>query len=194
MFTRSSIALAGAAFTLAATALQTVTSQPDGGRTTQQSEDVNSLVCVIYPTEGNECRGVVRFTKAPDGVHVVADLKGLSPNSTHGFHIHEFGDATAADGSSAGGHYNPDHHDHALPAESVRHAGDLGNVKADAKGNATVDLVVHNITLNGQDAPIIGRGVIVHAKPDDGGQPTGNAGARIGIGVIGIANPGDSKD
>ena len=148
---------------------------------------VDALVAVIYPTQGNDVRGVVRFTPTDHGVKVVADVTGLEPNSEHGFHIHEYGDATAPDGTSAGGHYNPEGHDHALPGQSPRHAGDLGNLKADASGRAHLEVVVTNISLAGPSNPIIGRGLIVHAEPDDGGQPTGNAGARVGIGVIGIA-------
>jgi len=50
-------------------------------------------------------------------------------------------------------------------------------------------LTVHNITISGNKNPILGRGVIVHAKQDDGSQPVGNAGGRVACGVIGVANP-----
>ncbi|MGC1480812.1 MAG: superoxide dismutase family protein [Chthoniobacterales bacterium] len=149
------------------------------------------LIAVLTPTEGNDVTGTIIFTEADGKVTIEADVKGLKPNSSHGFHIHEFGDISAADGKSAGGHYNPEKHDHALPDKEVRHAGDLGNLDADADGNAELTLTVDNISLmTGQD-PIIGRSVIVHADPDDGGQPTGNAGPRIAMGVIGVENPGD---
>ncbi len=150
-------------------------------------ESVKELVAVMLPTAGNKCSGVVRFMQDGHKVKIVAELEGLSPNQLHAMHIHEFGDATSSDGTSAGGHYNPEGHDHALPEKDVRHAGDLGNVKANANGEARYEIVVENITLAGMHNPIIGRGVIVHAKPDDGGQPTGNAGGRIACGVIGIA-------
>ena len=71
-----------------------------------------------------------------------------------------------------------------------RHAGDLGNLQADNDGKVRYEISVKNITIAGTKNPIIGRGVIVHAKPDDGGQPVGNAGARIACGVIGVGNPG----
>lgn len=144
-------------------------------------------VAVIHPTEGNRCKGWVRFTQTGQGVQISARIEGLTPNARHGFHIHEFGDATAADGTSAGGHYNPAGHPHGLPENPTRHAGDLGNLEADASGNAAYESTSDNFSLD----EIIGRGVIVHAQPDDGGQPTGNAGGRIGLGVIGLAQPGE---
>ena len=150
---------------------------------------VNQLVAVMHPTEGNATHGHVIFTKVKDGIHVEADIRNLSQNSKHAIHIHEYGDARAANGTSAGGHYNPEGHDHALPHENMRHAGDLGNLESNFDGRATLDLTVHNITLNGVHNAIIGRSVIIHAKEDDGGQPTGNAGPRIAIGVIGVAKP-----
>jgi len=91
---------------------------------------------------------------------------------------------------SAGGHYNPEGHQHGLPDSENRHAGDLGNVQADSEGKAHYEITVSNISIQGPRNPILGRAVIVHAKPDDGGQPVGNAGARIACGVIGVANPG----
>ncbi|MFV0416005.1 MAG: superoxide dismutase family protein [Chthoniobacterales bacterium] len=153
--------------------------------------DATSAIAVLHPTEGNTVSGTLHFTPTEDGkVKVTGTISGLAPNGEQAFHIHEFGDCSAANGTSAGGHYNPEKHDHALPSKEIRHAGDLGNLKANAEGVATVDVTVDNFTINGDKSPIIGRGVIVHAKMDDGGQPTGNAGARVACGVIGWANPG----
>ena len=153
-------------------------------------EGVTEAVCVITPTEGNTAHGVIRFTQTDEGVRVVGDVHGLTPGSKHGFHIHQYGDATASNGTSAGGHYNPDGHDHAGPAADTRHAGDLGNLEADANGHAHYEATLTNITIAGHHNPIVGRGMIVHAGEDDlASQPTGAAGARIGIGVIGIAQP-----
>lgn len=153
----------------------------------------DELIAVLTPTEGNDVSGTVTFAEDGGKVKVTAHIEGLEPGSKHGFHIHEFGDISAADGTAAGGHYNPEKHDHALPATEVRHAGDLGNVEANADGVADYTITVDNVSLmDGEDA-IIGRGVIVHAKPDDGGQPTGNAGARVAQGVIGVMNPKDAE-
>jgi Cu-Zn family superoxide dismutase len=121
---------------------------------------------------------------------VVADLEGLTPSQKHALHNHQYGDCSAPDAMSAGGHYNPERHQHGLPDSENRHAGDLGNVQADSEGKAHYESTVNNISILGQLNPILGRGVIVHAKPDDGSQPLGNAGSRIACGVIGVANPG----
>src|SRR5512135_180125 len=92
---------------------------------------VVQAVAVLHPTAGQHCRGVVHFTQDGDSVKVVADLEGLTPGQKHAFHIHQYGDCTASDGMSAGGHYNPEGHQHGLPDNSNRHAGDFGNVTAD---------------------------------------------------------------
>jgi superoxide dismutase, Cu-Zn family len=150
----------------------------------------NQAVAVLHPTAGQKCHGVVRFTQAGDSVKVVADVDGLTPGQKHAFHIHQYGDCSSPDGMSAGGHYNPEGHQHGLPDAESRHAGDLGNLQADDQGKAHYEITVSNITIMSTKNPIIGRGVIVHAKVDDGSQPVGNAGGRIACGVIGIANPG----
>ncbi|GAA5482939.1 superoxide dismutase family protein [Haloferula sargassicola] len=168
------------------------TMKKDAARTTAFA-DVTELVAAIEPVSGSNVKGSVLFEKVSGGVKVTAKVGGLEPNSKHGIHIHQFGDITAADGTSAGGHYNPEGNDHALPTESKRHAGDLGNLEADDDGNATLTLTVDNISLTSGKDPIVGRAVIIHEKADDGGQPTGNAGSRIGAGVIGISSPGDDS-
>ena len=148
---------------------------------------VTAAVCVIRPTEGNFVSGVIRFRQHGEHVHVVADLTGLEPGSEHAWHIHEFGDITDPKGLATGGHYDPEGHPHGLPDNPQRHAGDFGNLSADENGSAHAEIEVKNITIAGLRNPIVGRGMIIHAQGDDGGQPTGNAGARIGQGVIGIA-------
>ena len=143
-------------------------------------------VAVLVPTAGNAARGTVTFEAVPDGVRITAQLEGL-PAGDHGFHIHELGDCSAADGTSAGGHFNPGGVPHAGPDGTPRHMGDLGNITADAAGTATYDRTDRLVRLDGPDA-VVGRGVIVHAAADDlATQPTGNAGARLACGVIGIA-------
>ena len=140
-------------------------------------------VAEMAPTEGNSVSGTVVFTQGDGELQVNVELTGLEAGTSHGLHVHETGDCSAPDGTSAGGHYNPGGHDHALPDASPRHAGDMGNVTADGEGNVRVTLTFSNITLGGPN-PVEGRAVILHASPDDGGQPTGNAGARIACGVI----------
>jgi superoxide dismutase, Cu-Zn family len=148
---------------------------------------VKKAICLLYPTEGNQVTGKVTFTEVEGGVRVVALVSGLEPNSKHGFHIHEYGDCSAVDASSAGGHFNPMNMEHGGPMDNMRHAGDLGNLEADANGNATIDRVDQALTLRG-DESIIGLSVVVHKSADDlKTQPTGNSGPRIACGVIGLA-------
>lgn len=142
-------------------------------------------IAQVQPTEGNEVSGTVAFAQTDAGVTVTIDLTGLPPSSTHGFHVHETGDCSAPDGTSAGGHYNPGGHDHALPETDPRHAGDMGNLEADENGEVHVERTFATFSVDAEDPPpVVGRAVIVHADEDDGGQPTGNAGARVACGVI----------
>ncbi len=144
-------------------------------------------IAVLHPTAGNKVGGTVTFTEVADGVQVQAEITGLAPGN-HGFHVHEFGDCSAPDASSAGGHFNPTSEPHAGPDAVERHVGDMGNVEADASGNAKLDYVDHQISLTNDQQSVIGRSVVVHAKADDlKSQPAGDSGARIGCGVIGRA-------
>ena len=144
-------------------------------------------ISVLHPTAGNKVSGTVTFTPVADGVQVHAEIAGLTPGK-HGFHIHEFGDCSAADASSAGAHFNPTNQPHAGPDTAARHEGDMGNVEADASGNAKLHYVDHQISLTNDAKSAIGRSVVVHAKPDDlKTQPSGDAGGRIACGVIGWA-------
>jgi len=130
--------------------------------------------------------GTVTFTQAGDDkVKVAYDLKGLTPG-THGFHIHEKGDLSAADFSSAGPHFNPTKHKHAGPKSSERHAGDLGNIEADTSGNAKGTVTAEGLSIgSGAANDIIGRSIVVHEKADDlKSDPSGNSGARVAAGVI----------
>ena len=150
---------------------------------------LSEAIAVINPASGSSCKGLVRFVQDGAAVKVTADLEGLTPGK-HGFHIHEFGDCSAPDGTSAGSHYDPEvTKHHGMPHEAMKHSGDLGNIEADADGKAHYEATVQGISIAGDQGPIIGRGVIVHAKPDDGGQPVGNAGGRVGCGVIGVMKP-----
>jgi superoxide dismutase, Cu-Zn family len=138
----------------------------------------------LNPTTGNTTRGVVHFYETAKGVHVVAKVSGLTPGA-HGFHIHDKGDCSAPDASSAGGHFNPTSSQHGGPTDVERHAGDFGNIVADASGNAKADFVNDRIKFDGPNS-IIGKGVIVHEKPDDfkTQNPPGNAGKRVACGNI----------
>src|SRR5699024_10438079 len=146
--------------------------------------DVKTTVAVVTLTKEIDVMGKVNFTKEGDGVRVQGNISGLKEGK-HGFHIHQYGDCRADDGSSAGGHYNPAGNDHAARTDSVRHMGDMGNITADADGNASVDYVDSVIDMN----MIMGRAVVIHGGADElTSQPSGAAGARMAWGVIGIDN------
>jgi len=147
-------------------------------------------VCVL---NGEVVQGTLWFcqegAKAP--VKVSGEISGLG-KGMHGFHVHEFGDNTNGC-ISAGAHFNPKSQEHGAPNAAVRHVGDLGNVEAGPNGVAKVDICDNIISLEGENS-IVGRTLVVHADPDDLGlgghelsKTTGNAGARVACGVIGIA-------
>lgn len=145
--------------------------------------NITKASAFLHPTKGNQVQGKVTFTAVNGGVKIVADVDNLTPGK-HGFHIHEFGDCSAPDGSSAGGHFNPGGMKHGAPDSLERHAGDLGNIVADGKGHAHYEVVDKVIKLNGPHS-IVGRSVVVHALPDDFvTQPTGNSGGRVACGII----------
>jgi Cu-Zn family superoxide dismutase len=149
------------------------------------ADESTKAIAVLSSASGSKVTGTVTFTKSGDGVKVVAEVSGLTPGK-HGFHVHEFGDCSAPDATSAGGHFNPTGDPHAGHDADKRHMGDLGNLEADASGKARVDLTDKKMKLDA----IIGKAVIVHEKADDlKTQPTGDAGGRVACGVIGDAKP-----
>jgi Cu-Zn family superoxide dismutase len=145
-----------------------------------------AAVAVLQATaKGPQVKGTISFTKAPDGIKVEGEITGLTPGK-HGFHVHEFGDVTSQDGTSAGGHFNPSSAPHGAPDSDKRHAGDFGNVEADQTGTAKISFVDKQISFEGPTS-ILGRGLVVHAKADDlKTQPSGDAGDRVAVGVIGV--------
>jgi superoxide dismutase, Cu-Zn family len=150
--------------------------------------EVTRSVAVLQPSHGSAVQGTVWFEKVADGVRVTAHVSGLQPG-THGFHIHEYGDCSALDATSAGGHFNPKGEPHGAPADERHHTGDLGNLEAKADGTATLEITSRDLPLSGERT-VVGRGVVVHARRDDlKTQPSGDAGDRLACGTIGIAKP-----
>ena len=147
---------------------------------------ISKAVAILLATKGSKAEGRVTFTQTENGVHVKGEVSGLTPGE-HGFHVHEFG-VWSPDGKAAGSHFNPTAQQHGEREASKRHVGDLGNIKANENGNAVIDFVDSSLTFHGPHS-IIGRGVVVHEKADDYGQPVGNAGGRVAVGVIGVAQP-----
>ena len=148
----------------------------------QSAEEPARATAQLEPTQGSKTVGEATFEDAGNGrTHVVVIVHRLKPNSEHGFHVHEAGDCSAPDATSAKGHFNPGGKPHGNPTSGEHHAGDLPALKADAKGVAKLDTTLSGISV----ASISGRGLIVHADPDDyKTQPTGNSGARVACGVI----------
>lgn len=141
-------------------------------------------IAVMVPTEGNKTRGTLRLTQIGKDLKITGKIRNLTPGE-HGFHIHEFGDRRSKDGTSAGGHFNPHGHEHGAPGEKS-HVGDLGNITADQEGVATIDVVAKDTPLHF----VLGRAFVVHAGKDDlKSQPSGDAGARVATGIIGVGNP-----
>jgi Cu-Zn family superoxide dismutase len=148
-----------------------------------RGQDVTKATCKLEPKSGSQVTGTLTFTKTGTDVQVVGDISGLKPGK-HGFHLHEKGDCSAPDAASAGAHFDfGGQHKHGGPATTERHAGDLGNIEADASGKAHIDWK-GKMSLSGADT-IIGKSVVVHEKEDDlKTDPSGNSGARLACGVI----------
>lgn len=133
----------------------------------------------------SQVSGTATFTDTPEGLRVTIQVSSVSPGK-HGLHIHQYG-ACGDTGNAAGGHYNPHGVKHGfLPTEGFKgaHAGDLGNIEIVADGSGTLELTLPGLRLSDGERSVGGRSVILHEKEDDFGQPTGNAGGRIGCGVI----------
>ncbi|HVI59627.1 MAG TPA: superoxide dismutase family protein [Luteimonas sp.] len=148
---------------------------------TAQSATVN-----LASASGSIVSGKLSIVPMGDGVHITGEVGGLGAGQTHAIHVHEKGDCSAVDASSAGGHFNPTGSAHGRAGTPVHHAGDMDNIVADADGVAKIDIHLSGVTLGGGAAnDIAGRAVIVHAAPDDyTSQPSGNAGARVACGVV----------
>ncbi len=138
----------------------------------------------LAPASKSKVKGTIEFKEVDGGVEVIATVEGLKAGD-HAYHVHEKGDCSAPDGTSAGGHFNPSSHKHGSPDGAEHHEGDFGNLTAGKDGKATKTFVMKGITLADGPTSIVGKGFIVHEKADDfQTQPTGNAGSRVACGVI----------
>ncbi len=169
---------------------------------TTQTPDADPVRVLATATANMEGRsgttvaGTVTFTERRASVggemmnviDVRYNLTGITPGDTRGFHVHDVGDCSAPDASSAGGHFNPSGHEHGAMDHPSSHAGDLGNITANPAGRAEgVITGLTKFTLQPGPNSIVGRGLIVHAQADDyTTQPTGNAGARVSCGIIAL--------
>lgn len=140
-------------------------------------------MAMLSPISGSTAVGMAHFQENADGsVEVTLDMKQVPPG-VHGFHIHDKGDC-GDNGNAAGGHFNPTSMPHG-PLDAVsHHAGDFGNVTADATGTVHATFTTRSITVAPGERSVVGHAVILHANPDDlKTQPSGNAGPRIACGV-----------
>ncbi|MEQ8663885.1 MAG: superoxide dismutase family protein [Gammaproteobacteria bacterium] len=152
------------------------------------AEPVAHAVAVLHPSAGHATRGVVRLRHTTAGVAVTTRVSGLAPGSRHAYHVHLFGDCSAADAGSAGTHFNFRGRSRRPPETVTRITGNLGDLAADASGVASASAMIAHARLNGP-GNVIGRAIVVHARPNDPAQPPiGAAGARIACGTIGIAD------
>jgi Cu-Zn family superoxide dismutase len=138
----------------------------------------------IEGKSGSSLSGTAVFTQNGDTVHVVVDVAN-APEGVHAVHLHEKGDCSAPDAASAGGHFNPTHMEHGSPDAASHHAGDFGNMTVGSDGHGHLELDSTMLTVTQGDRSVAARAIVVHAKADDlKTQPTGNAGGRIGCGVV----------
>jgi Cu-Zn family superoxide dismutase len=139
----------------------------------------------LQPTKGNSVTGTATFEQRGSQTLIVAEIRGLKPGAEHGFHVHEKGDCSAADGMSAGGHFNPKAAAHGKYDAGAHHSGDMPNLRADANGVARISWEDDELTVTDGPATVVGKAVIVHRDPDDyKTQPAGNSGPRVACGVI----------
>jgi superoxide dismutase, Cu-Zn family len=158
--------------------------------TTPRTDELRA-VATLEGRSGSSAFGIVTFTETGDGIVAIrADLSNVPPGP-HGFHVHETGDCSAADASSAGPHFDPGDDPHGGLHEVRSHAGDLGNVTASAAGRVQTEIRTSKLTVSSGPRSVIGRSVVLHADPDDlESQPAGDAGARIACGVVALSPSG----
>ena len=143
-----------------------------------------TATATIEGRSGSPLKGTATFVQTDETVHVTVDVTN-APEGVHAVHLHEKGDCSAPDATSAGGHFNPSHAEHGSPDVPMHHAGDFGNMTVGEEGHGHLELDTTMLTVVPGDRSVVGRAIVVHAKEDDmHTQPTGNAGARIGCGAV----------
>lgn len=183
--TKSIIASVSGLFLLVSVGCASEKRPAEDAETTAEKPPVpaGGTIIEIAPRSDSKLSGTARFEPTDDGLRIVVRIVDAPPGE-HGVHIHEIGNCSAPDASSAGEHYNPDEHEHGRPP-ATRHIGDFGNLLVADDGTGTLDIAVPGANLEPEDAhSFLGRAIVVHADPDDGSQPSGNSGARIGCGVV----------
>lgn len=151
-----------------------------------------AAAATLTDAQGNQV-GTATFTQDGDQTTAVYEVAYPGATGMHGIHVHETGECTPPDFTTAGGHFNPAGADHAAPGTEPRHAGDFGNIDLGDAGNGRLELTTGLITVAAGPSSVVGKAVILHAGEDDGTtQPTGNAGARLACGVV-ASQAGDAE-
>jgi superoxide dismutase, Cu-Zn family len=157
-----------------------------GCKTINSSKDIKKLSLSFEAKSNSNVSGTATFTEKNGKVTFEAKFSGLTPG-IHAIHIHEKSDCSAADGSSAGGHWNPTFKKHGKWGVGEYHKGDIGNFTADKNGNGSISLTTDEWNIGSGDPTkdILGKSIIVHQGSDDFiSQPTGNAGGRVACSAI----------
>ena len=147
--------------------------------------DTKQANAMIGSSNDSGVTGMAVFTQNGDQITFTVEIQGASPG-LHAVHIHEYGDCSAPDGTSAGGHWNPTDVAHGKWGVGEFHLGDIGNITVGEDGTGRFTLTTDLWEIGtGSDVDVVGQSIIIHADADDFvSQPSGAAGARIGCGVI----------
>lgn len=147
--------------------------------------ETTRATAILAPTTGSKVTGRVNFTQTASHVVVSGEVRGLKPNGEHGFHVHERGDCSSGDASSAGGHFNPTTQPHGRQGAGPHHTGDMPPIKANAAGVAIFRFEVRTIRIGSEITNVLGRGLVIHRDPDNfRTQPSGGSGPPVACGVI----------
>lgn len=173
-------------FTLLMAGCNTRNSQTDQEKGSSDLNEKATATAIMEAASGSKVSGEAFFTEMDGKVQFELSVRNVTPG-VHAVHLHEKGDCSAEDASSAGGHWNPTMKQHGRrDAGNVYHQGDVGNMEVGADGNGTLSLLIEGWSIGGADSTnVLGKSVIVHDKADDfTSQPSGNAGSRISCGLI----------
>jgi Cu-Zn family superoxide dismutase len=179
------IGLAGVSFLFLGCGAASKTASDVAHAAEQVAGSIPAAAAVLESKSGSAVNGSAEAFDAGDkGVRIVVRVANAGPGK-HGLHLHENGDCSAADASSAGGHLNPAKQNHGAPSTTPHHAGDLGNLEVAADGTGSLEITTKDVSLADGPSSLIGRAVVFHEKADDlTTQPTGGSGARFACGVF----------